>query len=312
MAYMEPEVSVKDFIKYISHREPDLWRLVNPRVYKHTDQYGSPKVASAAIASSIMFRSHGAQSPISMNICMGADILSRYDFPHLFVHKELLNAVSATEPPDNLRWDSINLPYDAATLMLPKGWLKCGEYTYDFLTYARIRPFTQMQIAGEELITTKDTFMVFTMPNEPPKLITQLTINSGESPYVSTNQIPIAPIENISIWDEPLSADEDLFMANCLGLVFRLLLAMESRPTLLSRGQRLRVSHKKSRPSLEIWTPNIVGLNYRYSKGEGHSEGGGHVRMHWRRGHFTRQAYGPGRTLRKTLWLEPVLVGGNS
>lgn len=31
--------------------------------------------------------------------------------------------------------------------------------------------------------------------------------------------------------------------------------------------------------------------------------------IHWRRGHWRRQAYGPGRTLRKLIWLMPALIG---
>jgi len=35
----------------------------------------------------------------------------------------------------------------------------------------------------------------------------------------------------------------------------------------------------------------------------------GHVRAHWRRGHWRRQPYGEGRALRKLIWVMPMLVG---
>lgn len=35
----------------------------------------------------------------------------------------------------------------------------------------------------------------------------------------------------------------------------------------------------------------------------------GHVATHWRRGHWRNQVHGPGRSLRKLIWLMPVIVG---
>ena len=35
----------------------------------------------------------------------------------------------------------------------------------------------------------------------------------------------------------------------------------------------------------------------------------GHVRAHWRRGHWRRPPYGEGRALRKLIWVMPMLVG---
>jgi hypothetical protein len=35
----------------------------------------------------------------------------------------------------------------------------------------------------------------------------------------------------------------------------------------------------------------------------------GHVAVHWRRGHWRNQPYGQGRSLRKLIWMMPVLVG---
>ena len=34
-----------------------------------------------------------------------------------------------------------------------------------------------------------------------------------------------------------------------------------------------------------------------------------HVTTHWRRGHWRNQAFGPGRSLRKLIWVMPVRVG---
>ena len=39
-----------------------------------------------------------------------------------------------------------------------------------------------------------------------------------------------------------------------------------------------------------------------------HSHGQG-VRPHFRRGHFRQQAYGPKLSLRRPLWIQPMLIG---
>lgn len=41
------------------------------------------------------------------------------------------------------------------------------------------------------------------------------------------------------------------------------------------------------------------------------SLGAGHPVTHWRRGHWRNQAHGPGRSLRKLIWVMPMRVGYN-
>lgn len=41
------------------------------------------------------------------------------------------------------------------------------------------------------------------------------------------------------------------------------------------------------------------------------TSGQSHPATHWRRGHWRNQVHGPGRMLRKLIWVMPVLVGGN-
>lgn len=43
-----------------------------------------------------------------------------------------------------------------------------------------------------------------------------------------------------------------------------------------------------------------------------HAQENGHVAVHWRRGHWRNQVHGPGRSLRKLIWVMPVIVGTNS
>ena len=69
---------------------------------------------------------------------------------------------------------------------------------------------------------------------------------------------------------------------------------------------------KASRDKLEMVKPRIVGANYKIrcvSEG-GHSDSGagGKIEHHWRCGHMRLQWHGKGRTLSKTMWIEPYEV----
>ena len=43
-----------------------------------------------------------------------------------------------------------------------------------------------------------------------------------------------------------------------------------------------------------------------------HSQEHGHISTHWRRGHWRNQVHGPARSLRKLIWVMPVIVGTKS
>jgi len=91
-------------------------------------------------------------------------------------------------------------------------------------------------------------------------------------------------------------------------LVFGTFMALTVKPQLNSPMSLVKVVPAKlDRPRREYWSPNIVGKFYTPPK---HAPQGTHAspRMHWRRGHFRHQPFGPGRQERKVIWLEPMLV----
>jgi hypothetical protein len=210
--------------------------------------------------------------------------------------------------------------------MLPKGWLKDPvDGPVDFIGYARNHAgdkiempsaLTGYPVNGLEGITTMDSFLVFTACHEAENFpVIDYTINGADSPYVGTQNLDeIYPDRPPSIFDSQLSDDEKKFTLSILTLVFRLLLALEARPQLITYGERLG-THKKNR-NLELWTPNIVGATYvtrRYDAPSARGDGTGTVRLHWRMGHYRRQAFGHrpavGPMQHRTIWIDPVLVG---
>lgn len=43
-----------------------------------------------------------------------------------------------------------------------------------------------------------------------------------------------------------------------------------------------------------------------------HAQEHGHIATHWRRGHWRNQVDGPARSLRKPIWVMPVIVNSKS
>ena len=93
-------------------------------------------------------------------------------------------------------------------------------------------------------------------------------------------------------------------------LMLKLLVVLNTRPNLVERGQCVRPRRiKRGRVKCrELWSPNLIGWRYRVASA---APAGTHAspRMHWRRGHIRNQPFGTGRTQRRLLWIEPMLVG---
>jgi hypothetical protein len=111
------------------------------------------------------------------------------------------------------------------------------------------------------------------------------------------------------VFELPLATGEEEFLAQLWRIAFNTLLALEARPSLQSGPGRRVGTHTKG-VRREIWEPTIIGRGYRIAR-ERTTPTGAHAspRVHWRRGHYRRQAFGPERAERKTIWIEPTLVG---
>lgn len=232
----------------------------------------------------------------------------------MFVAPDLLAAVAETDPPADLLWQEIALPFEAGALVLPRGALRHPDgATCEAIGWARIRAGEMLQFGKEwqPVKLQEDVFVVFTgLTGDEGFPLLDSVLNASTSPRVGDIHTPgvyMTPTRE-GVYELPLAPSESQFLAQCRALIFGLLLAMEARPALLARGRKVG-SHKKSRR--EMWEPNIVGRDYRIVR-ERIQSTGTHAgpRMHWRRGFWRRQKHGPHLTLVKTIWIEPTLVGG--
>lgn len=302
-----------EIVKKLETKEADLWREVYPRAYGDADRFGSPKVAAALAATSITWIREGYdRAPATArNIYLGTCVARRFAFPALFLAPDLFAAVAETEPPADLRWQDLLLPYEAGTLCLPTGAFAhptdgpCGV-----LCWARARAGESLQWPGAQRVALQeDAFFVYTgLTSGTGFPLLDTVLNAKTSPLVGDSHSPGTHTQpgRDGIYNVPLAPSESAFLQQCRALVFSALLAIEARPALVTEGKRVAAGKRSHR---EIWTPNVIGREYRIAR-EG-SGAGTHAspRLHWRRGHFREQRFGPGRAETRRIWIDPMLVG---
>jgi hypothetical protein len=93
--------------------------------------------------------------------------------------------------------------------------------------------------------------------------------------------------------------------------MLKLLVVLNTRQTLVEYGacvrpQRFKHGRVKQH---ELWSPNLIGWRYRPAQAAEAQSTHASPRLHWRRGHVRNQPCGSGRSQRKLIWIEPMLVG---
>ncbi len=94
-------------------------------------------------------------------------------------------------------------------------------------------------------------------------------------------------------------------------LMLKLLVVLNTRPNLVERGQCVRpqrIKHGRIKHR-ELWSPNLIGWQYRPAQAVDAPGTHASPRMHWRRGHVRNQPHGQGRSQRRLVWIEPMLMG---
>lgn len=93
----------------------------------------------------------------------------------------------------------------------------------------------------------------------------------------------------------------------------------EGTPTSLRKKAENGKGKEQTRAKSKLETLGYVPVHIcgkrvakQHSVHEIYSHQHGHKSTHWRRGHWRNQSYGPGRTLRKLIWVMPVVVGANN
>lgn len=303
-----------DICARLEREEPAIWRECYPRIYQHVERYGAPKTAAAMAAVAVTWAraDYRGTPPTTRNIYLGACVQRQYQFPALFLAPGMFAAIAETEPPADLRWQDLPLPFEAGTLCLPAGALRHPDGgACDVLCWARVRAGEALEWPGAPAVKLEeDVFIAWAgLTGSPGFPLLDSVLNARSSPLVGDSHSPGVHTQpgRDGIYSLPLAASESEFLRQCRAIVFSALLAIEARPALLSEGRRVRAQKPGRR---EIWTPNVIGREYQIAR-EASGAAGAHAspRLHWRRGHFRGQRVGARRAEVRRIWIDPVLVG---
>jgi hypothetical protein len=259
----------KEALERIRATFPKEWRRIKRKVFRCVAQYHSADIVYIHLACSLAkARGYGDKHEA---LKTAAELQVRFDCPLFFVSQGLLDAAAKTELPESIDWASLRLPFPAGAFVLPVR-SGCFDATGTFEVAA-----LEWSVYQEEGGKTK-------------LLLTTLSANSA----------------GYSVWFDDDADHSKQFQHACLRVLFTILFAMAARPEYIERGHKMG-THKKS--GSEIWRPNLIGRKYA-TRIDPNAETGTHAspRMHWRRGHFRYQPFGIGRTERKVIWIEPMLI----
>jgi hypothetical protein len=308
----------------IEKMDPKLWSTCYPRIYSEPacGQYYSPKEPARQMVGITLKVREGYLGSSEKYEFMLVSHLARFRVPTYWLSKDIAEAVRKTVPPQELDWYNMPMPFEACCFMIPKGALvHPTEGDIGFIAYARYR-------AGEMNMSPliKDfpygsinggmTFMALTM--DGGSLIHWNMPLDAYGSHISIPDIEEAVMRyaknvhesGVTFFQQPEMTPEDNHLsAEVVHYVFSTLLLMNARPDLVTAGQRRKLVTKGGM-GRDFWSPNVIGEHYRVRR-ESVSQGGQHAspRLHWVRGSLREQPYGPGRELRKTIWVEPYLRG---
>ena len=307
----------------LSRDRPELWAKCYPKIYEGVDggeHFSAKLVGQVLLRVAVKIE----QSEVRLYQHFGETVeaiwasrLAGYRVPIFWLSREITEALKLTTLPVTLDFTTMKLPFEAAVFMLPKGSLTYQEDASDvaFVSYARAamrEEIPSINPAAVETISGRGDFTVFAAmadglllnyshPWEQPLDIAQW----DAAVQRSENKPPETEFQvDITAYGKDFIARVGHFVFNTLQLIL-------SKPELVSMGSMIRQIHSKRRSIKSVWSPNIIGKDYRLRR-EAHPLGGSHSspRGHWVRGFWRDQACGPNFSERKEIWIEPFWRGG--
>lgn len=331
MSTAPPALDWKQY-EFIEQKFPDVWRRCYPRRYDDTGrgQYDSPKAVARAMMDAYLNYYGTLQigpGQTEQSEAAWAALMSRYTVPTYYLSHDIAVALTQTSPSETLDCLSIKLPFPAAAYMLPKGVLVHPEYgDISFVGYSRTAGDTEIDCllpfgfkhtlvvppgAGTFTIYVRTVSGIMLHWSYSPNmrmidLRDEQTMEALQKQYSHSSRGIDAFFQNFTPADIAL-------MIRAIKLTFNIILFTTHKPELVEPAQLLKRVKKGQAEFIEYWRPHIIGRSYklRYeSHGTGH---GTHAspRGHWVSGFWREQPYGPQRSQRKTLWIEPYWRGGD-
>ena len=296
----------------------EQWRLpiVEPRKLVPPGGYHSPKGIAAGLDSILRtneLKTDAERIPTEITAQAVAYRVVNFRVPVFYLAEGFIRAVAATDLPHDFTFADLNWPMPAMVLGFPVRFLT--EYVGKETCYVFVARFPK----GEHSCRFFPAAPSVVMPHAKISLFWYACsagrLESFVSSFWEQDRLEEAVLKHgyTDYTDGDIAkVQEDKECCNRLSnLVFKLLVVLATCPSLNEPGTRLRAaSTRRGKTRSELWSPNIIGRNYRVIHDK-NAPTGTHAspRLHWRRGHLRNQAHGQARTLRKLIWIEPVLIG---
>jgi hypothetical protein len=304
---MSNVLSVNQLADYFRSKHADMWNDLYPRIYTEPKCgiYASPKTPAVKLClSTIKVKETPEDKDLGQSF-MSTYTLLRHDVPMFWLARDMAEAIRKTTPPGETNWTTRRLPFDGGIVMLPQGALTDGEgKAASHLLWNRfsIEDFTK---PVPEDVLMKDLRLYISVVF--PGMLSYYTVLGTEMAAPSLSVPSLSQVASSSFSsDAEAEGDRDV-VSQAVHLLFGTFALMDARPDLVTHGS-LQKRVKKADGVREFWSPNIIGEHYRIKREDGQ---GSHAspRMHWVRGFWREQPYGPGFGMRRTQWVEPYLRG---
>jgi hypothetical protein len=284
---------------------PGAMDLFYPRKYAAPGGYTSPKVPARMFAMTTSRPDIFARAldgtpfagTVTDQVAAAGLRLAQFKMPTFWVARDLAEAAVHTAPPETLKLADVKFPLDALMFLLPENsfdppgqkasWI--GVACNETVKHNRLVTFVSGGLGP--------TYVVTLNPEQP---LSQFDAMPFQTPHPETG-------EDVAGLTTP---EDGAFTRRMCHLGTTLLMLMNARPELVvvDTPSDSEIGNGGRAGRNKLFRPNWVGRDYRVVRKSGE---GTHASptLHWRRGHWRHQAFGPQRRERKDIWIEPCIVG---
>jgi hypothetical protein len=323
---------------------PQLRRFLIPRRYSVGSRFAAPVLSELGAARAATAFVEHVRDAARIRHCplptrpLNADHLHCLSFlagthnvPTFFVGAELAEALLNTDAPDEIPATAIGFPFPAIRFQFEANWLPRTENAWtDHLWIGRIPANARFEFPegiGRELgwIGSDYSIQTHSDPADRLAIVTTMAHRDGLmvfdrfGPWASETVGKFRAATHREAEGTVAFHAEHPLMAMLVDLALNLLcyLNIAKGDVRSDRSKCIRAERiKGSRVVDALWSPNELGRKNQSAPGASHpharsDQSNPHAspRTHLRRGHWRWQPHGPGSSLRRLTWIEPIVIG---
>jgi hypothetical protein len=250
---------------------------------------------------------------------------ARFNMPVFDLSEGLMDMLTMTDPADpknDIRCDEVKLPFDTFCITIPPGYWKFDGFPVEVIWVHRFHGASLERRSYKEwffigLLNSTGVMIYDNSHSEPGECLPGDDSNGSIGAWISREKV------SKHFKSDEMGTDDWGLAVSAKRLIVNLMLYTAERD--FSRPPKQRPKRRYTRRSKqrakelepEVWVfgkhiPIIREIN------EAGRAAGGTSKKQWvlkksyvRKGHWRRQPYGPGRSLRKIIWIKPTAVGGS-